>query len=215
MKRAKVQQEATELLSTSWTTLPQETQTKLQALGIGPTKPEEPELKDLLKTHLDALPQQVQEVVFKLTKVEPITEREIAARLKGQVTGLKNMSIRKTQLQAKIDAVKSQYTSLLNDMQELQSKLSEGQKSLHQLSEDYMKAVNQTPTPAELTEPAGETEQIPMAVKSFVHSLGISLTEEQKAQLRGLLKRPSQDSEDAIKRRKTETTPAAHPGHCG
>ena len=30
-----------------------------------------------------------------------------------------------------------------------------------------------------------------MAVESFVHSLGISLTEEQKNQLHGLLKRPS------------------------
>ena len=151
----------------------------------------------------------------KLTKAEPATEREIAARLKGQVTDLKNMSMRKTQLQAKIDAVKSQYTTLLNDMQELQGKLAEGQKSLQKLSEDYMKAVNQTPTPAALSDPAGETEQIPMAVESFVHSLGISLTEEQKTQLRGLLKRPNQDSEDAIKRRKTDTTPVPHPGHCG
>ena len=50
-----------------------------------------------------------------------------------------------------------------------------------------MKAVNQTPTPAELAEPAGETKQIPMAVESFVRSLGISLTEEQKTQLHGLL----------------------------
>ena len=215
LKRTKVQQEATELLSTSWTTLPEETQTKLQALGNGPTKLEEPELKDLLKTHIDALPQQVQEIVSKLRKAEPITEREIAARLKGQVTDLKNTSIRKNQLQVKIDGVKSQYASLLTDMQELQSKLAEGQKTLQKLSEDYMKAVNQTPAPAELSKPAGETEQIPMAVESFAHSLGISLTEEQKSQLHGLLKRPNQDTDDAIKCRKTETTHAASPGHCG
>ena len=126
LKRTKVQQEATDLLSTSWTTWPEETQTKLQALGIGPTKPEEPELKDLLTNHIDALPQQVQEIVSKLMNAEPITEREIAARLQGQVTDLKNMSIRKNQLQAKIDGVKSQYASLLSDMKELQSKLAEG-----------------------------------------------------------------------------------------
>ena len=76
-----------------------------------------------------------------------------------------------------------------------------------------MKAVNQTPAPATLAEPA-ETEQIPMAVESFAHSLGISLTEEQKSQLHGLLKRPNQDTDGAIKRRKTEATQMASPGHC-
>ena len=109
---------------------------------------------------MDALPQQVQDIVSKLTTPEPITEREIAAKLIGQVTELKNMSIRKTQLQGKIDNIKAQYASLLQDMQELQtsnktSRLAEGSQHL---SEDYMKAVNQTPTPADLAEPVGEPE---------------------------------------------------------
>ena len=73
LKKSKVQQEATELLANSWATLPEETQTRLQALGKGPSKPEEPDLKNLLKTHMDALPQQVQEIVSKLTTPEPIT----------------------------------------------------------------------------------------------------------------------------------------------
>ena len=145
----------------------------------------------------------------------PYTEREIAAKLKGQVSELKNMSMRKTQLQTKIDHVKSQYAALLNDMQELQAKLADGQKTFKSLSEDYMKAVNQTPTPADLTEPAGETQQITTAVESFARSLGISLTEEQKTQLHGLLKRPNQDPDDPTKRRKTDATAPASPGHCG
>ena len=123
--------------------------------------------------------------------------------------------MKKAQLQAKIDHVKSQYAALLSDMQELQVKLADGQKTLKNLSEDYMKAVNQTPTPAELTEPTGETEQMPMAVESFVHSLGISLTEEQKTQLHGLLKRPNQDPDDKTKRGKTDATAQALPGQCG
>ena len=93
-----MQQEATELLNGSWSTLPEETQIKLQALGIGP---EEPELTDILKTHMDALPPQVQQIVTKLTAPEPCTERDIATKLKGQVTDLKAMSIRKNQLQEK------------------------------------------------------------------------------------------------------------------
>ena len=73
-----------------------------------------------------------------------------------------------------IDNVKAQYAAHLQDMQELQTKLTEGQKAPKALSEDYMKAVNQSPAPPNLTEPAGEPEQIPMAVEAFVHSLGIS-----------------------------------------
>ena len=86
LKISKVQQEATELLSTTWTSLTEDIQSKLQAIGIGPSKPEAPELTDVLKTHMEALPQQVQELVTKLTTPEPCTEREIAAKLKGRVT---------------------------------------------------------------------------------------------------------------------------------
>ena len=215
LKISRVQQEATDLLAATWTTLTEDTQHRLQAIGIGPTKPDEPELKDVLKSHMEALPQQVQDLVTKLTTPEPCTEREIAAKLKGRVTELKNLSMRKTQLQAKIDNVKAQYAALLTDMQELQTKLTEGQQALKTLSDDYMKAVNQTPTPSQLPTAQGEAEQIPMAVESFVHSLGISLTEEQKTQLHGLLKRPNQETEDSLKRRKTDGKQTVPPGHCG
>ena len=117
--------------------------------------------------------------------------------------------MKKTQLQNRIDQVKTQYAALLTEMQDLQTKLTEGQQSLKTLSDEYMKAVSQTPTPSELPAVSGEGEQIPMAVESFVHSLGISLTEEQKSQLHGLLKRPNQDQEDPTKRRKTDVAPLA------
>ena len=116
-------------------------------------------LHDLLQARLRKL---VQQIVTKLTAPEPCTEREIATKLKGQVTELKAMSIKKNQLQEKIDGVKAQYASLLTDMQDLQSKLAEGQKALHQLSQDYMKAINQTPAPTELAPGSAEPEQIPM-----------------------------------------------------
>ena len=119
LKRTKVQQEATELLSTASTSLSEDTQTKLQAIGIGPTKPDEPQLQEVLKNHMQSLPQQVQDIVTKLTTPEPCSEKEIAAKLKGQVSELKNMSVKKTQLQARIGQVKSQYVALLNDTQEL------------------------------------------------------------------------------------------------
>ena len=120
------------------------------------------------------------------------------------------MSVKKNQLQVRIDGVKAQYANLLTKMQELQTKLAEGQKRMQKLSEDYMKAVNQNPPSTELNETAAEPEQIPMAVESFVHSLGISLTEEQKSQLHELLKRPNQDPRHP----RQDTVGNIHPNDC-
>ena len=163
-----------------------------------------------------SLPQEVQAVVTRLTAPIPQTEKEIAQQLKQQVTELKNQSIRETQLQGKLDQIKSQYAAMLQDMQEIQTKLNDGQKRLKQLSDKYMAAVNQTPKPEELGSDAAPAEPIPMAVESFVTSLGISLTEDQRSQLHGLLKRPNTDEEDPTKRRKTESIPATPAGMlCG
>ena len=79
-----------------------------------------------------------------------------------------------------------------------------------------MAAVNQTPKPEELNQAEATTEPIRMAVESFVTSLGISLTEEQRSQLHGLLKRPNMEGEDPTKRRKTEASAAPPAGQlCG
>lgn len=61
-------------------------QEKLQNLGIGPAKPPEPDLTEMLKTHT---PSQV--AVTGLTAPE-ITEKDIATKLKGEVSELKNLS---------------------------------------------------------------------------------------------------------------------------
>ena len=56
---------------------------------------------------------------------------------------------------------------------------------------------------------------IPMAVETFVSSLGIALTEEQRSQLHGLLKRPNADEDEINKRRKTDAQTAPPGGQCG
>ena len=72
---------------------------------------------------MTALPQAVQDVVNKLTQPIPDTEKELAQKLKTQVGDLKSVSVKKNQLQTKLDQVKAQYASMLQDMQDLQSKL--------------------------------------------------------------------------------------------
>ena len=165
-------------------------------------------------THLKELPQAVQDVVNKMQQPIPDTEKALAQKLKTQVTELKTISMKKAQLQTRLDQVKSQYASMLQDMQEHQAKLTEGQKKLKTLSEQYMQAVNKTPPPTDLDVNDPELP-IPMAVETFVTSLGIELTAEQRNQLHGLLKRPGTDVEDPNKRRKTDAPIPPSGGECG
>ena len=102
-KKAKDQQTAAELLASTWDVIPEGVQSKLQALGFGPSQPEDPELTDLLKTHMSALPQAVQDVVNRLTQPIRTRRRRLRKCSKTQVTDLKTISIRKTQLQTKLD----------------------------------------------------------------------------------------------------------------
>ena len=194
--------------------MPHELQDKLQHLGIGPKKPPEPDLHEMLKTHMAALPAQVQEVVTRLTTPAPAAEQDIAIRLKGQVTDLKNLSTKKTQLQEKLDQTKLQYQTLLQEMQDLQQKLNDGQQALKLLSEDYMKAVNKETKQADL-DSGMDIDTLPAAVETFVANLGVSLSDEQKTQLHGLLKRPNDTDGDLSKRRKTDSPAKATPPGSG
>ena len=150
LKKNKLQKEATDLLEPVWSGMSSDLQDKLQHLGIGPKKPPEPDPHEMLKTHMASLPAQVQEAVTRLTTPAPASEQDIAIKLKGQVTDLKNLSMKKTHLQEKLDQTKAQYQTLLTEMQELQQKLNDGQQTLKLLSEDYMKAVNKETKPADL-----------------------------------------------------------------
>ena len=90
--------------------------------------------------------------------------------------------MKKAQLQTKLDQTKSQYASMLQDMQEHQARFNEGQQKLKSLSDQYMQAVNKTPMPVALGPQEDPELPIPMAVETFVTSLGLTLTEEQRSQ---------------------------------
>ena len=77
---------------------------KLSEVGINPSpKVIEPDLTDVLKENLAA---PVKELVEKITKPQPETEKDMASRLKQQVTTLRDISQRKQLLQQKIDNTK-------------------------------------------------------------------------------------------------------------
>lgn len=76
---------------------------KLIQLGIDPSpKVDEPDLQSVLKENMASLPAPVKELVERLTKPQPETEKDMASRLKQQVTTLRDLSLKKQALQQKI-----------------------------------------------------------------------------------------------------------------
>ena len=153
---------------------------------------------------MSQLPPTVRELVEKLTKPAPPTEKDVASKLKSQVTLLKDLSLRKSTLQNKIDSTKKAYQELLDEMKGIQTRIETEQQTLTATSASYMFLVNAAkPDLGELPETGG-ADPVPAAVAGFINTLGVSLTEEQQQQLQNMLKRPPAEPVDEAKRRKTE-----------
>lgn len=64
-----------------------------------------------------------------------------------------------------------------------------------------------------LQDDAEMKDPVPEAVAGFISAFGVDLTEDQKAQLQVMLKRPQEELVEEAKRRKTD--PAAPTQSCG
>ena len=194
-------------LAPTWTSLDPALQQKLQALGISPPPPSPgPDLKDILMENLAQLPSNVREIVEKLTKPSPPTEKDVASKLKTHVSMLKDLSHKKNTLQQRIDSTKKAYQDLLDEMKAIQGRIESEQRSLQDTSTSYMNLVNSAkPDLAGLPE-AGGADPVPAAVAGFINTLGVSLTEDQQLQLQNMLKRPPAETDEEAKRRRTEGT---------
>lgn len=87
------------------------------------------------------LPPMVRELVEKLTKPAPPTEKDVASKLKSQVTLLKDLSHKKSSLQNKIDSTKKAYQDLLDEMKGIQTRIETEQQTLTATSASYMPEV--------------------------------------------------------------------------
>ena len=200
---SKVQKLTGELLASSWNKLDPGLQQKLTEIGISPPPPSpEPDLQDVLRDNLAQLPAPVKELVEKITKPQPPTEKDVANKLKQQVSSLRDLSHRKQTLQSKIDATKKAFQDLLNEMKLIQTKIEQEQAELNNTSTAYMTLVTKQPDPVHLVEDAEMKDPVPEAVAAFISTLGVSLTQEQQDQLKSMLKRPTSNNEDDAKRRK-------------
>ena len=110
-------------LQEHWNNIPNTLKKQLEEMGIKGAEPAAPpDLPTLIKDHLESLPTVLKEEVEKIiqpTKMDP----PLNQKLKQAVGTLKQLSEKKAAIQTKADAIKQQYTQLLNELKETQSKI--------------------------------------------------------------------------------------------
>ena len=156
--------------------------------------PPPPDLQTLLKEHLSSLPSDLKDAVEKI--VEPTKqEPTIATKLKQSVGTLKQLTEKKASLQAKADGVKQQYSALLQELKELQTKIEGAQKELQDNTTQYNKQLEQDKQAAE--EANVDLDEITAEKLMIIMSnVGVHATAEQVQIFASKL------SENAAKRRK-------------
>ena len=178
-----------------WSNLPESLRTQCEALGLqANAPPPPPDLPTLLKEHLASLPSDLKEAVEKI--VEPSKpEPTIATKLKQSVGTLKQLTEKKAMLQSKADAVKQQYSALLQELKDLQAKIEGAQKELQEHTAQYNLQLEQDKKTAE--EVNVDPDEISAGKLMIIMSnVGVHATAEQVMTFAQKL------SENAVKRRK-------------
>ena len=130
--------------------------------------PVTPDLPTLIKEHLQSLPTDLKEAVEKLVAPTP-SEPPLASKVKQAVGTLKQLT------EKKADAVKTQYTQLLQDLKELQTKIETAQKELQTTTSQYNQQLeNQKKEDTEMAE-----ELWPEALVTAMASVGLQATSAQ------------------------------------
>ena len=162
----------------NWDKIPEGLRTQFEALGVPPAEPPPPpDLPSLIKEHLQSLPQDLKAAVEKI--VEPVKpEPTLTTKLKQSVGTLRQLSDRKSAIQAKADAVKAQYTSLLQELKEVQSKIEAAQKELQQSTELYNQQLEKEKQASDDSNVDPE-ELTPENIMTIMATVGVNATHQQ------------------------------------
>ena len=118
----------------------------------------------------------------------------MATKLKQSVGHLKQLAEKKAAPQQKADAVKAQYTALLQELKEMQTKIESAQKELQDTTTLYNQQIEK-----EKNEAAAEDEEFTLApekLMTILSKVGVQATAEQ------VIDFARQIEETAAKRRK-------------
>ena len=176
-KNKKVKQNALcKVVQENWDKIPEGLRSQFEALGVPPAEPPPPpDLPSLIKEHLQSLPQDLKAAVEKI--VEPVKpEPTLTTKLKQSVGTLRQLADRKSAIQAKADAVKAQYTSLLQELKDVQSKIESAQKELQQSTELYNQQLEKEKQASDDTNVDPE-ELTPENIMTIMASVGVNATQ--------------------------------------
>ena len=147
----------------------------LKLMGVEqPTQPT-PDLTELCRQHIDALPESIKMFLEKQSEPEKApTVTETSRKFKVATADLRERILKKSTLQLKINKTKTGYSDLLVEMQQLQETLTKQQHevtSLQQELQDRVQAEQPPPGPSLL---------------QTLQELGVQINEEPAAKLAGL-----------------------------
>ena len=124
--------------------------TQCEAIGLQVVAPPAPQdLSILIKEHLENLPSDLKQAIGKLVEPDKF-EPTLATKLKQS-------------LQHKADAIKAQYTTLLQELKEMQAKIGTTQKELQDTTTLYNQQIEK-----EKIEAAAEDEAFTLAPEKFM-----------------------------------------------
>ena len=146
----------------------------LKLMGVEQPAQPTPDLAELCRQHIDALPESIKALLEKQTEPEKApTVTETSRKFKVATADLRELILKKSALQLKINKTKTTYAELLAEMQQLQEVLSKQQQevtALQQELQDRVQADQPSPGPNLL---------------EILQDLGTQVSEEQAAKLAG------------------------------
>ena len=146
----------------------------LKLMGVEQPAQPTPDLTELCRQHIDALPESIKMLLEKQTEPEKApTVTETSRKFKVAAADLRELILKKSTLQLKINKTKTTYTDLLTEMQQLQEVLSKQQQevtALQQELQDRVQAEQPPPGPSLL---------------QTLQDLGVQISDEQAAKLAG------------------------------
>ena len=145
----------------------------LKLMGVEQPAQPTPDLTELCRQHIDALPESIKMLLEKQTEPEKApTVTETSRKFKVATADLRELILKKSTLQLKINKTKTTYTDLLTEMQQLQEVLSKQQQEVTALQQlqDRVQAEQPPPGPS---------------LFQTLQDLGVQISDEQAAKLAG------------------------------
>ena len=125
-----------EVIKKCWEGLPEAAKDVFKSMGVDGEK--EPDILEMLKPHLDTLPEEVKKVVAEAApKPEETTEITFTKQLKQAVGQIRDLSSKKQTLQIKADQAKSIYKTMLEELKQVTEMIEKAQKDMEALSKTY------------------------------------------------------------------------------